>query len=77
MIDATLKDIGRGIARVDPRVMEHLCLNSGDILQVMNVLDGSKTAVRVGVSLPEDLDSNAIRLDRFVRANIKVAINDW
>ena len=75
VVEAKLKDFGRGIARIDPRVMEILDLHAADVIQVFNLVGGARTAVKIEASYPEDIDTDMIRLDRYTREILKVGIN--
>jgi len=71
--EAHPKDVGRGIARLDPRVMEALGINTGDIVMI----EGSKvTAAIAWPSYSSDYGKNLIRIDGYTRRNAGVAIDD-
>jgi len=71
--EAHPKDVGRGIARLDPRVMEALGINTGDVVMI----EGSKvTAAIAWPSYSSDYGKNLIRIDGYTRRNAGVAIDD-
>ena len=73
MAESLPGDVGRGIARLDPKVMQDLALDTGDVLRI----SGSRTTfVKVIRSYVEDYGRGAIRLDRFTRNNAGIGIDD-
>ncbi len=73
VLEAELRDVGKGIARIDPEVMEELGLENGDIIAVEG---RRRTVVRVIQSKPQDRGLRIIRLDNFTRQNAGVKIGD-
>ena len=66
-------EAGRGVARVDPELMEILGLKVGDIVQI----DGSKkTVVKVLRGGPEDANRGIIRIDGSTRRNAGTGIDE-
>ena len=66
-------EAGRGVARIDPEVMEILGIKVGDIVQI----DGSKkTAVKVLRGGPEDANKGIIRIDGSTRRNAGTGIDE-
>jgi transitional endoplasmic reticulum ATPase len=71
--EAKSKDAGRGIARVDPAVMEVLGLTPGDVVQI----EGKKRTVAiVWPGYPEDANRGLIRVDGTVRRNAEASIDE-
>ncbi|RDD53396.1 MAG: AAA family ATPase, partial [Candidatus Korarchaeota archaeon NZ13-K] len=71
--EAHPKDVGRGIARLDPRIMESLGISTGDVI----LIEGSKvTAARAWPAHPSDYGKGIIRIDGQIRRNAGVAIDD-
>ena len=71
--EAYSRDIGRGIARVDPEAAAKLGLRSGDILEIR----GSKRTYAIyWPAYPEDKGKGIIRLDAQTRSNAGVGIDD-
>jgi transitional endoplasmic reticulum ATPase len=71
--EAYYRDVGRGIARVDPEVMEELGLQSGDIIEIIG--KESVPAI-VWPGYPEDRGKGLIRIDGSLRNNAGVSIDD-
>ncbi len=73
VLEAELRDVGKGIARIDPDVMDELELENGDVI----LIEGRKsTVVRAIQSKPQDRGLRIIRLDNFTRQNAGVKIGD-
>lgn len=71
--EAKSKDAGRGIARVDPAVMEVLGLTAGDVIQI----EGKKRTVAiVWPGYPEDANRGIIRIDGTIRRNAQTSIDE-
>ncbi|MEM2542228.1 MAG: CDC48 family AAA ATPase [Candidatus Korarchaeum sp.] len=71
--EAHPQDVGRGIARLDPSVMESLGISTGDII----LIEGSKvTAARAWPSYSSDYGKGVVRIDGHIRRNAGVAIDD-
>lgn len=71
--EARHRDAGRGIARVDTKVMEAVGLVSGDIVEIQ----GKEIAgAIVWPGYPEDSGKGIIRIDGDMRSNARVGIDD-
>ncbi len=71
--EAKSKDASRGIARVDPAVMDVLGLTPGDIVQI----EGKKRTVAiVWPGYPEDANRGLIRIDGLIRRNAETSIDE-
>src|SRR5689334_11764793 len=68
------KFVGRGMALVDPRIMEELSLSAGDVLEIS--FKGKKSYALLWSSQREDYDKKLIRIDGYTRNNIGVGIDD-
>ena len=69
--EARAEDIGRGILRVDPEVMQGLGLRSGDTVEVQ----GDRTAIaRLLPNFPADRGKGEARLDGMTRGNAGIGI---
>ena len=66
--------VGRGLAVIDPRVMERLELTGGDAIEIKSK-DRSSHA-RLWSAGPEDYGLGLIRIDGYTRNNIGVGIDD-
>jgi len=73
VLEAEPKDVGKGIARLDPEVMEKYGFENGDVI----IVEGKKrTVVRVAESREQDRGLGIIRLDPTSRQNANVKIGD-
>jgi len=71
--EAKSKDAERGIARVDPAVMEILSITAGDVIQI----EGKKRTVAiVWPGYPEDANRGVIRIDGTIRRNAQASIDE-
>jgi len=71
--EALPRDVGRGIARVDAKVMKDLGLQTGDALEIIGK---RKTYVKVLPTYVDDYGRGIIRLDSYTRNNAGVGIDD-
>jgi transitional endoplasmic reticulum ATPase len=67
------KFVGRGMALVDPKVMNEMRLSTGDVLEIG---DRRKSYVLLWSSQSEDYGRGLIRIDGYTRNNIGVGIDD-
>ncbi len=66
-------DAGRGIARLDPSILEALELMTGDIIEI----EGKKrTSARVWHNAKDDWNKDIILIDGFIRENAGVVIGE-
>jgi len=73
VVEAKPKDAGRGIARVDPAIMDILGLTPGDVVQI----EGKKRTVAiVWPGYPEDANRGLIRIDGTIRRNAETGIDE-
>ncbi|MFQ5838020.1 MAG: CDC48 family AAA ATPase [Thermoplasmata archaeon] len=71
--EAKTKDVGRGIARLDPAVMKALQLTPGDVVAI----EGKKRTVAIcWPGYPEDENRGIIRTDGNIRRNAEVSIDE-
>ena len=68
------KFVGRGIALIDPKIMEELNLATGDVIEITG--HKKKSYVLLWSSQPADYDKRLIRIDGYTRSNISVGIDD-
>jgi len=71
--DAQVRDVGRGIARIDPKVVKELNLASGDAIEIGGK---RKTYALSWPGLQEDHGKGIIRIDGYTRKNAGVGIDD-
>jgi transitional endoplasmic reticulum ATPase len=67
------KFVGRGMALVDPKVMDEMDLSTGDVLEIRGK---KKSYVLLWSSQREDQGKKLIRIDGYTRNNIGVGIDD-
>lgn len=67
------KFVGRGMALIDPKVMEELGLSTGDVIEITGK---KKSYVLLWSSQSEDYGKGLIRIDGYTRNNIGVGIDD-
>ena len=71
--DAYQRDVGRGIARVDPKVVDELGLTSGVVIQIVGK---KKTTALSWPGYESDHGKGTIRIDGYLRNNAGVSIDD-
>ena len=66
------RDVGRGIARIDPKVMEEMNLTPGDVIEI----SGKRRTVAIcWPGYEEDYGKGLIRIDGYIRNNAGVSID--
>ena len=71
--EALIKDVGRVIARIDPKDMNLIGLESGDVV----LIEGKRsTPVKIMPCYPEDRDKSIIQVDGITRENAQVGIDE-
>jgi len=71
--EAKAKDVGRGIARIDPQDLERIGAEVGDIIQI----EGKrKTVAKVMPAYPEDRGKSLIQMDGLLRSNAQVSLDE-
>ncbi len=71
--EALTKDVGRGIARLDPKDMAKLGVEVGDVIHVM----GKKpTAAKVMPAFMEDRGKDIIQIDGISRENAQIGLDE-
>ena len=66
--------VGRGLAAIDPKVMDSLGLSAGDVIEING--KGKKSHAVVWTGYPEDYGKALIRIDGYTRNNLGVGIDD-
>ncbi|TFG18961.1 MAG: AAA family ATPase [Promethearchaeota archaeon] len=74
--EAQTKDVGRGIARLDPDLSGAYKIKSGDVVQLENPLTGKKTACIVWAGFREDAGKGVIRIDGSTRKNLDASLDE-
>lgn len=72
--EAEQSDVGRKIARIDPKVARQLDLSTGDALEISSV--GKKTTVLCWPAREKDTGKGLVRIDGYLRNRLDVGIND-
>jgi transitional endoplasmic reticulum ATPase len=74
--DAFKEDVGRGIVRLDPDVVQKLKLKTGDVLEISHPLSEKKTAALIYPGKNEDRGSGTIRIGPSLRRNLSASLDD-
>jgi transitional endoplasmic reticulum ATPase len=72
--EANSKDVGKRIARIDPKVSEELGLLTGDVVEISS--EKAKVSVLNWPSYQQDYGKGLIRIDGYVRNRLDVGVND-
>src|SRR5215210_3157192 len=72
--ETDIRFVGKGVALIDPKVMDELNLGSGDIIE----LKGKKkiSYVRLWSGLSSDYNRNIVRIDGYTRNALGSGIDD-
>jgi transitional endoplasmic reticulum ATPase len=71
--EAKARDVGRGIARIDPQDVERIGAEVGDIIQI----EGKRnTVAKVMPAYPEDRGKSLIQMDGLLRSNAQVSLDE-
>lgn len=74
IVEAHPRDVGRGIARVDPAVMEKLGIDAAG--EVVSLRGKRETAVKIMPTFPELRGQGVIQIDGIVRENAQAGIGE-
>jgi transitional endoplasmic reticulum ATPase len=72
--EANARDVGRGIARVDPEVMEKLGIK--DSGEIFGLKGKRETAVKIMPTYPEQRGRGIVQIDGIIRENAQVGIDE-
>ncbi|MDG6964849.1 MAG: hypothetical protein JRN54_00100 [Nitrososphaerota archaeon] len=72
-VEAYTRDVGRGIARLDPKSIEELDLSAGEIIEIRG---RSTTAAKCLPLYPSDWGHGISRMDALLRSNAGVSTGD-
>lgn len=72
-VEAYTRDIGRSIARLDPKSIEGLDLSEGGIVEIRGA---SATAAKCLPLYPSDWNHQIVRMDGLLRENARVSTGD-
>jgi len=67
------RDVGRGIARIDPKIVEEMSLVPGDVVEISGK---RRTVALVWPGYAEDYGKGLIRIDGYIRNNAGVSIDE-
>jgi transitional endoplasmic reticulum ATPase len=71
--EAQSRDVGRGIARIEPKASSEIGLSAGDVVEV----HGKKKTVAIyWPGYPEDYGKGIIRIDGYTRSNASAGIDE-
>lgn len=73
VIEPRQNDIGRGIVRIDPKIIKKLDLTPGDVVKITGT---KSTVAKIWPALPDDEGSGAIRMDGILRRNSGAGIDE-
>ncbi|MHA1703830.1 MAG: AAA family ATPase, partial [Promethearchaeota archaeon] len=74
--DAFKEDVGRGLVRLDPDVVQTLKLKTGDVIEISHPLSEKKTAALIYPGKNEDKGSGTIRIGPSLRRNLSASLDD-
>src|ERR671916_1405645 len=72
--EANTRDVGRKIARIDPKVAQEISLATGDAIEISS--GRAKTTVLNWPAYSQDYGKGLIRIDGYARNKLGVGIND-
>ncbi|MGB8346546.1 MAG: hypothetical protein WCD86_16795, partial [Ktedonobacteraceae bacterium] len=72
--EANARDVGRGIARIDPEVMERLSINDSGM--IIGLKGKRETVVKIMPTYPELRGRGIVQIDGITRENAQVGIDD-
>jgi transitional endoplasmic reticulum ATPase len=71
--EAQSRDVGRGVARIDPKISSEIGFSTGDVVEI----HGKKKTVAVyWPGYPEDYGKGIIRIDGYTRSNAGAGIDE-
>ena len=74
--DAFKEDVGRGLVRLDPDVVQTLNLKTGDVIEISHPLSEKKTAALIYPGKNEDKGTGTIRIGPSLRRNLSASLDD-
>ena len=73
--EASSRDVGRRIGRVDPKIASEMSLSTGDAIEI-SAGKNKKTTILHWPAYQEDYGRGLIRIDGYTRNKLEVGIND-
>jgi transitional endoplasmic reticulum ATPase len=74
--ETNAKFVGKGMALIDPAVMEEMQLTTGDVIEITSASGKKKTFTLLWSGQPEDYGLRIIRIDGYTRNNLRIGIDD-
>jgi transitional endoplasmic reticulum ATPase len=74
--ETNLKFVGKGMALIDPNVVEELQFTTGDVIEISTSSGKKKTFALLWSGQPEDYGMRIIRIDGYTRNNLGIGIDD-
>ncbi|MCD6511822.1 MAG: CDC48 family AAA ATPase, partial [Thaumarchaeota archaeon] len=71
--EALRRDVGRGIARIDPKVLNEMGWETGDVVEIIGK---RRTCALIWPARPEDYGKGIIRIDGYTRRNAGTGIDE-
>ena len=71
--EAQSRDVGRGIARIDPKIISEIGLSSGDVVEIQGK---KKTVAICWPGYQEDFGKGIVRIDGYIRSNAGAGIDE-
>ena len=70
------KFVGKGMALIDPKVVEEIQFTTGDVIEITTSSGKKKTFALLWSGQPEDYGMRIIRIDGYTRNNLGIGIDD-
>lgn len=70
------KFVGKGMALIDPKVVEEMKLTTGDVVEITTSTGKKKTFALLWSGQPEDYGMRIVRIDGYTRNNLGIGIDD-
>ena len=74
--ETSAKFVGKGMALIDPAVVEKMQLTTGDVIEITTSSGKKKTFALLWSGQPEDYGLRIIRIDGYTRNNLGIGIDD-
>lgn len=72
--EASINDVGRGMARMDPADMNALGMETGDVVEIREEREKRRTVAKVLPAKPEDRGASVLKIDGITRSNAGVGL---
>lgn len=74
VVEANSRDVGRGIARIDPEVMAKLGIN--DTGEIVSLTGKRETVIKIMPTFPELRGQGIVQIDGITRENAQIGLNE-